>query len=127
MSYYDTRRTNIDWSFVGIIAFFALIAAGLIGGIIYMISWENTTGTSASCVVKDKTASSKSKGGTDYRIYTENCGVLSVGDDMFKGKFDSADRYSAIEIGKSYTFDTVGWRNPFFSDFPNILTSKVVK
>lgn len=120
-------RSPIDWEFVGIIAFVAAIVLGIVGSIAWAVTWSNTTGTSASCVVKDKTTSSKGKGGTEYRIYTENCGVLAVGDDIAKGSWDSADRYSGIEVGKTYNFDTVGWRMPVASSFPNILKYSEVK
>lgn len=74
-----------------------------------------------NCVVIDKDRTTTSKGSSDMRIYTENCGTLSVEDNMFKGVWDSADIYASIEVGESYDFTATGWRIPLLSLFPGII------
>jgi hypothetical protein len=69
------------------------------------------------------TVTEKDRGGENgsYRVYTEECGVLANQDSMWLGKYDSADVWAQIEPGQTYTFRIVGWRNEFFSNFPNIV------
>lgn len=88
-------------------------------GIYNVVAWENTHNTQ-TCKVDSKDRTSLPKGGSDVRIYTQNCGVLTISDDWVQGRWNSADLYSKIESGKTYTFDTIGWRNGFLSQFPNI-------
>lgn len=97
-------------------AFFALI---IIGTLSLGFIWTGVTNT-LSCTVNDKTATNTDSG-TDYRVYTDECGVLQIQDELFLWKFDAADRYNAVKVGNSYEFDTVGWRAPFFSLFPSIV------
>lgn len=83
------------------------------------IQWENAHHVYANCHVtgKDRTST---QNGSNMRVYT-SCGVFQVADDMIQGKWNSADTYAKISVGKTYSFKTVGWRNGFFSAFPNIL------
>lgn len=105
-----------------------LAAVGVIGG---GAALYNSTRTTERCTVDDKDRSIKvhSDGSgnttsqTDYRIYTSDCGVFTVGDNPFLLKFNSADTYSAIHKGSTYDFDVIGWRNGWFSMFPNILSA----
>lgn len=78
----------------------------------------------SNCVVTDKDRTSKSNGGSDMRVYTENCGNFTVADAWLKGEFSSSDTYAKIEPGHTYDFTTIGWRVPFFSMFPNILEAE---
>jgi hypothetical protein len=82
--------------------------------------------TEAGCLVTDKDRVAGYKGSSDSRVYT-SCGVFSVHDEIVKGQWNSADTYGAIEVGKTYTFETYGERNGFFSLFPNIITVTEVK
>jgi hypothetical protein len=75
------------------------------------------------CTVTDKDRSTDSSGNSIYRVYTEGgdgCGVFNVEDAAAVGQFASADTYASIKVGKTYQFETYGYRNPFFSMFPNI-------
>lgn len=67
------------------------------------------------CVVTDKDRTKD-----DMRVYTENCGTLVVSDNWFKGVTNASDLYAEIEPGQTYTFKTVGWRIPLFSEFPKV-------
>lgn len=81
--------------------------------------------THTGCVVsdKDRTTKTDSEGNSssDARVYTENCGVFQVSDSFWKGEFNSSDTYGSIKVGETYDFTTIGWRNGFFSMFPNII------
>lgn len=77
----------------------------------------------STCTVSDKSAtknSSEDGGGTDYRIYTEDCGTFAVGDSLTRGKWNSSDTYGKIKVGHTYKFNHYGYRNGFLSMFPNI-------
>lgn len=88
-----------------------------------------TTGCATSppepCTVEDKDRTTDSEGASVYRVYSD-CGVFNVEDAPFLGKFNSADTYRHIEPGKTYRFETYGWRNGFFSMFPNITHAEEV-
>lgn len=96
-----------------ILIFFVL---GIVGSIFFM----NARGVASGCVVTDKDRATTSEGSSDMRVYTSNCGVFVVGDNVFTGTFDSADIYSNIEVGKVYDFDVTGYRIPLLSMFPSI-------
>lgn len=108
---------DFEMIFGGVIAL--VIIAAIIGAIWSTIAWNQHH--TMTCVVDTKQATAKSGGGNQYLIYTKNCGQLQVADSITQGKFNSTDTYAAIKEGHSYTFDTVGWRNGFFSAYPNIL------
>jgi hypothetical protein len=84
-------------------------------------------GVSIGCTVTDKDRTSDGQGGSDMRIYTKGCNdssavkVFTVADNMFMGEYASADTYSGIEIGKTYDFETRGFRIPVLSQFENIV------
>lgn len=98
-----------------VLAGVGIIAAGVAGS----VAWHNSE-TTQTCTVNSKTAVG-TKNGTDYRIYTDQCGTLQVVDDLFAGRFNSADEYARLREGETYTLTTLGWRNGLFSTFPNIV------
>lgn len=106
------------------ILFVLVIVASIIYGGFYLSSKRDIT----NCVVdsKDRSVSfsSDDKGNfsssTNHRVYT-SCGVFTVSDNIFFLRFNSADTYGMLQEGKTYDFTVVGWRNGFFSWFPNIL------
>lgn len=97
-----------------------LLGIILVVGLIWGIT-KNSHRETMQCKVEDKDRTRNSDGGSDMRVYTEECGVLQVKDSMFAGQFDSSDVYSQIKPGKTYEFTTTGWRVPFLSMFPNIV------
>lgn len=72
------------------------------------------------CTVTGKDRSSDKDGSSIFRVYTEQCGTLGLADNLFAGRFNSADDYGRIKEGKTYRFETVGIRNGLFSMFPEI-------
>lgn len=88
------------------------------------------TGDKTGCVVNDKQAigrSGEDGNTTDYRVFTENCGTFGVQDDPLIGQWNSGDTYGSIKVGETYDFEAYGWRNGFFSTFPNIKTAYLVE
>lgn len=59
-----------------------------------------------------------------YMIGTEN-EVFKIEDNLIK--WNSADLYNKIEIGKKYKITTTGYRSTFFSSFRNINTAEEIK
>ncbi|MFF2053841.1 hypothetical protein ACFVU2_19710 [Leifsonia sp. NPDC058194] len=106
-----------------VIALIVAVLAIVVAALSWTVAWENTH-TTMTCKVDSKDRTTKSDNSSIVRIYTTDCGVLTVADDTFQGRFNSADVYSSIQPGRTYTFKTVGWRNGFFSDFPNITDAK---
>lgn len=96
--------------------------------LIYAFAYFGSRTTVESCTVtsKDRGVSITSDGdgnttsSTNYRVYS-SCGTFEVQDNLFLGKFNSADTYGALVEGETYDFDVIGWRNGFLSLFPNIL------
>ncbi|MGL5825594.1 MAG: hypothetical protein ACRCZD_12650 [Phycicoccus sp.] len=77
-----------------------------------------------SCTVTEKDRTTRAINGsssTDARIWTEECGVLSLNDSLLGLSFNTADKYGSLKVGQTYTFTTMGWRVPIFSMFPNIV------
>lgn len=79
-----------------------------------------------TCTVTDKDRTQRQKGGSDARVYTEDCGTLQVADAMFKGHFSSADTYASIEVGHTYKLTVIGFRIPVMSTFPNVIKVREV-
>lgn len=105
------------FSVVGLLA--VVVAVIMISVSMFRIG---VTQTHYDCVVIDKdSVFLDNHRGNQYRVYTENCGVFSVEDEPLKMRFNSADIYSKINVGETYNFETVGWRIPLASMFPNIM------
>jgi hypothetical protein len=49
-------------------------------------------------------------------------GVFEDRDSIGYLKFNSSDYYSNMQDGKTYTFEVTGWRIPFLSAYPNIVS-----
>lgn len=107
-----------------------LTGFGIVGFIIIAILgigyavWYNvgTQETKANCVIDSKDRSTNKDGASIYRVYT-SCGVYTVEDSIIQGKFNAADTYAALKQGETYTIKSVGYRNGFLSQFPNILSA----
>jgi hypothetical protein len=86
-----------------------------------------SSGQELTCTVTDEDRSSDGAGGSKYRVYTKECGVLSNEDSLLQFKWNSADVQNTVKEGKVYKFEVNGWRVGFFSWFPNIDTATEVK
>lgn len=109
------RRFRLTSILVGVI-----IVLVLVGGAFTVGSGTFVTSQETGCVVEDKDRTTDRDGNSQMRIYTENCGVLSVKDNIFIGQVDSANIYGSIKPGETYDFTTKGYRITLLSMFPNI-------
>ena len=116
-AYRPVHTRNRFTEFLWILVPIAVVAVLLGAGAAFSASNQQTM----VCTVTDKDRTKASEGKSDMRIYTKDCGTLSVGDVWWKGHFASADTYSSIEPGNRYQFKTVGYRIPIFSQFPTIV------
>ena len=73
-------------------------------------------------VGKERITNSNSNGQVEsfYLIYTE-AGTLKLEDELLYGNFNSSDWYGQIRQDSTYTFETVGYRIGYLSEYPNIV------
>jgi hypothetical protein len=62
-----------------------------------------------------------------YLVIDTNENVYCVSDNMFINKFDASDRYASLHINSTYSVVIGGYRNHFWTWYPNILEIKEVK
>lgn len=105
-----------DKMFLGISTVVGALFLGAVGGAVAQSFVAEQTRT---CTVEDKDRTS-GEGGS-MRLYTDDCGVVEVGDLLLRGQFDAANIYADIEVGSTYEITTVGHRVPFLTWFPNVL------
>jgi len=55
-----------------------------------------------------------------YLIYTE-AGTLKLEDELLYGNFNSSDWYGQIRQDSTYSFETIGYRIGYLSEYPNIV------
>ena len=79
------------------------------------------------CVVKDKWI--KRPSDHEDELYLVNCGgtTYKITDLLWKGKFNSADIYGNLEIGKKYELNVSGYRWSYFSEYQNINDYKEIE
>lgn len=82
-------------------------------------------GETTGCTVTEKYVAVSDK--TSEKRLSTSCGVFKVEDELSQGDWNSADRYAQIEVGKTYDFETYGYRNGFFSAFPNVAKATQVQ
>lgn len=85
--------------------------------------------TYSGYTVTDK-AVKPGKDSSTYLVYTEKSGevmVFCIEDRFLIGRFDASDDYARIEVGKTYSFDTVGVRQHFWSSYPDIIEMRIAE
>lgn len=124
--FYPARPPLTFWQrhkfLIGIVAFVAFVFVAC-SPVVYNYAQVDTQ----TCTVtgKDRT-STGTQGQSDARVYTEQCGTLVVADSIIHPRFNSADLYGSLEVGKTYEMEVYGWRFGLFSMFPNILEAEEV-
>lgn len=114
------RYNNRNWNVIAL-APFVITALVVVLFAVVGISSRYTTDVYTNCTVTDKDRTSNSDGQSSMRIYT-TCGVFEVRDTIIGDvDFNSADKYAAIEEGKTYNFETRGERVGLLSWFPVIM------
>lgn len=116
-------KLNARFSRVPTFHILAFIAIFLVTGAIATTAIVGyfQTNTYADCVVAGKDRTTNSEGQSQMRVYTENCGTFTIGDDWFRGNFNTADMYGSLQEGSTYTFQATGFRVGILSMFPNII------
>ncbi|ASD50734.1 hypothetical protein SEA_KASHFLOW_104 [Mycobacterium phage KashFlow] len=79
--------------------------------------------THTGCTVKAKDIILDGDGGggiTKTKRLSTTCGSFDV-EDNIAGGFNSWDIWASLEVGKTYTIESGGYRVGFFSMFPNVL------
>lgn len=61
------------------------------------------------------------QGKHEYRVYS-SCGTFIVEDQPSRLSFNSADKYGAIEVKKTYKITSSGYRIPALSMFKSIIS-----
>lgn len=112
-------RNQRGSALLGVLIIAAVIAAVTGGVALWKSYYSEDTHTNCKVLSKDRTKNSD--GNSDARVYTENCGTFQVKDTLVKGNFRSGDLYGSIQPDHVYDFTSIGWRNGFFSMFPNII------
>jgi hypothetical protein len=92
-----------------------IVLAGVYVGGVHASSYEVTDATVT------KTWTQYSDGQTIYLIGT-NKGVFKDNDSFPYLKFNSSDFYNQVKQGDAYNFEVTGWRIPFMSEWPNIVS-----
>lgn len=106
-----------DTAAAGCVGFGGLAALALVGGALsFAYAHHNDHTTECTITGTDRGADDGS-----YRVYTQECGTLANTDSLWHGKWNSADLQGQLTEGETYTVRIVGWRNGFFSTFPNLI------
>lgn len=95
---------------ISVIAFIVYISALFI---------ETIASNTVTAIVKSKERIIKD-GDSYYLIFTDK-GVFKNADSFFFLKFNSSDFHNEIDVGEWYVFETIGWRIPIISAYPNIV------
>jgi hypothetical protein len=119
----DMKRTtqagDAETAITIIIATFAVLLIFAIAGI--SIYKSIATHRDETFTVKKSERITESNNSSRYLIYTEQ-GVYENTDSLLNGKFTSSDLYNELAAGRTYTCDVIGWRAPFLSWYPNIIS-----
>lgn len=85
----------------------------------YVIALRHSERTVTATVTKTWVSSG---GNSHTNFIGTNKGVFEDSDSLLYGKFNSSDFFNNMQVGKTYTFQVIGWRIPFASDYPNIVS-----
>jgi hypothetical protein len=110
----------------GIFGFQILVVVLIIAGIFFSISRYNNKQTVKTKVTdKERITTSGSDGKVEsyYLIFTD-AGTFKLEDDLIYGNFNSSDWYGRIKRDSTYTFDLIGYRIGYMSEYPNIVNFK---
>ncbi len=106
-------------------AFFVVLTIiALVAFPVYYV--KGTERTETLDVKKTERVQDQNGNGAKYLFYTEQ-GTYENTDSLLNGKFNSSDLYGEVEGGKTYDCKVYGWRIPFFSQYPNVVSCKESK
>lgn len=120
------RRGNVGFKILVVQGLIGLAFAGMILTAIGFGFAAKFQKNDYQVVVSEKGERCQSKDSCQYLIYTDK-GVFSNTDSLIDWKFDSADFYNDIKVGKTYHIQTRGMRVAFLSMYENIYQFKEVE
>lgn len=88
--------------------------------IAYMI-WLPQTHRTVTATVYKTWVSCRSGNEDCKNLIGTDAGVFEDSDSLLYWKWNSSDYFSNMLPGHSYTFEVVGWRMPWASEYPNII------
>lgn len=97
-----------------------LILVVIFGYISWNVYYTYGTGGTITATVNEKYT--KRSGDADYFYVATDKGVFINQDSLLRAKWNSADVNANLKVGETYHISYYGWRWPFFSWFPNIVT-----
>lgn len=116
------------WPIVAVMAVLFVVAAGASALNAFHVRHMTCTVTEKDRTTRVTTdADGRVSSSSDARLYTEDCGVLSVSDSLLSWHFNSADTYATVKEGRTYEVTTRGYRIAIFSMFPNVVEATEVK
>jgi hypothetical protein len=95
----------------------------IIIAIVYEITrYSNKETITAKVIDKERITTSDSEGRVDsyYLIFTDK-GPFKLEDELFYGNFRSSDWYGQLRKDSTYTFDVIGYRIGYLSEYQNIV------
>jgi hypothetical protein len=111
-----------------VIVLFLILLFGGIGFGCYEVNYGNERNFTAT--VTEKYIKRKN----DHDVYmivlqdvTGEVQIVQNEDSLMLGKFNSSDVYGRLQVGHKYHIKTVGYRNNFFSMYPNLIVAEEVK
>lgn len=113
--------TRFNKIFVAIVG--SIVILGFIVALVFAVAGVNHT-EEKTCTVVSKESVANQDTGHEYRVYTDQCGTLTVSDTVLKMRFNSADTYGMLKEGETYDMTLMGFRMPLFSQFQNILEAR---
>lgn len=105
-------------------AAFALVAVLFVVGGTWASNYANEHTTDCTVTSTDRTTNPE--GGSDMRVYTDECGTLAVRDAWLRGQTRSADLFGKLRPGTTYRMTVAGVRFGPLSAFPMIVDAHPV-
>lgn len=105
------------------------IGAGVVALLLFVVAFNlyyilgtGATVTATVSRVERITTGSGETLSSKYLVYTDQ-GTFENTDSLFWGKWNSSDLHGELHDGRTYHLDYYGWRVPFLSMYPNIVTA----
>ena len=112
-------------------ASFGCIALLIVIGFCAIFSWLAVNHRETYYVTvsnRERQCNTTSEGSScEYVVFGTKGEFFSNSDSLWFGKWNSASIQGQINPGKTYKFETYGWRVPFLSMKPNIISAEEVK
>lgn len=102
--------------------FTMIIVFMVIGGFYEVSKYNAKQSVTTKVIDKERITTSDQDGRIEsyYLIFTEN-GTFKLEDNLVYGNFRSSDWYGQIRKDSTYTFDVIGYRIGYLSEYQNIV------